>query len=127
VPSVRATAGRGETSGAEDKQQNGNSKAVYDQSLDRDSERLEEFTAINNHLREIIHFPAVDGRTLDLPALTRDGTIKPGILDAYTAARLGRALGLRAQMGPNRMRDKGLTDAIRVYIVKFHRNRIADA
>jgi len=59
--------------------------------------------------------------------LTRDGTIKPGILDAYTAARLGRALGLRAQMGPNRMRDKGLTDAIRTYIVKFYRNQIADA
>ena len=60
--------------------------------LDRDAERLQGFAAINNHLRGIIRFPAVDGRTLDLPTLTGDGIITPGIFDTYTAGRLGGAL-----------------------------------
>jgi glycosyl transferase, family 25 len=60
--------------------------------LDRRADRLRQFTAVNAHLREFVRFPAVDGRGLDAPALIGGGIIKPGILDTYTAARLGAAL-----------------------------------
>jgi hypothetical protein len=60
--------------------------------LDRHADRLREFASVNAHLPEVIRFPAIDGRSLDLSALVRGGIIKPGVLDTYTAARLGGAL-----------------------------------
>jgi len=60
--------------------------------LDRGAERLREFSAANRHLRKVVRFTAVDGSGLDLPGLVRSSTIKPGILETYTAARIGGAL-----------------------------------
>lgn len=60
--------------------------------LDRRADRLREFAALNAHLRNVIRFSAIDGQRLDIAALIREGTIRPGILNTYTAARLGGAL-----------------------------------
>lgn len=60
--------------------------------LDRHADRLRQFAAANAHLRDFVRFPAVDGRNLDVAGLIRNGIVKPGILDTFTAARLGSAL-----------------------------------
>jgi glycosyl transferase, family 25 len=65
---------------------------LYLINLDRAADRLREFAAVNARLSGFIRFPAVDGSGLDPAALTRSGIIDPGVLDTYTAARLGGAL-----------------------------------
>src|SRR5215217_5815365 len=60
--------------------------------LDPAADRLRAFSETNAHLREVARFPAVDGSGVDVPALVRSGKIKPGILDTYTAGRIGAAL-----------------------------------
>ena len=58
--------------------------------LDRSTERLALFQKRNAHLRNVIRFPAVDGRLLDRDDLLREGLITPDC--EYTAGALGCAL-----------------------------------
>jgi len=59
--------------------------------LDRSTDRLREFTEVNRHLRDIARWSAVDGNTLDLPALVQQGMIAPEIPNSYSKGSLGAA------------------------------------
>jgi glycosyl transferase, family 25 len=59
--------------------------------LDRSTDRLAEFTAMNGHLRDVRRFAAIDGASLSKPALVRNGTISEWIAAAYTNGHLGCA------------------------------------
>ena len=58
--------------------------------LDRSPDRLAQFRSRNAHLRNIVRFAAVDGRTLDREKLVQDGVITPDCM--YTDGALGVAL-----------------------------------
>jgi glycosyl transferase family 25 len=60
--------------------------------LDRSAERLAEFASTNRHLSGVERFSAVDGRSLDIPSLTRQGLVAEDILGMYTAGALGDAM-----------------------------------
>jgi glycosyl transferase, family 25 len=60
--------------------------------LDRSPDRLAEFTALNRHLREIGRWSAVDGSTLDLPALIEQGLVARDIPAGFSKGILGSAL-----------------------------------
>jgi GR25 family glycosyltransferase involved in LPS biosynthesis len=60
--------------------------------LDRTPERLAEFNRLNEHLGEVSRFRAVDGRTLDVDALTRIHLLHPSVVSSYTKGALGCAL-----------------------------------
>lgn len=57
--------------------------------LDRSKDRLEEFTRTNRHLSELSRFSAVDGRSLDLAALAKNGVVTADILTNYTLGGVG--------------------------------------
>jgi GR25 family glycosyltransferase involved in LPS biosynthesis len=59
--------------------------------LDRSTDRLAEFTATNGHLRDVRRFAAVDGASLNVPALVKSKTISAWIAAAYTKGALGCA------------------------------------
>lgn len=59
--------------------------------LDRSTDRLATFMALNGHLGEITRFPAIDGGGLDIPRLIRDGKIDQGVTQTYTRGALGSA------------------------------------
>jgi glycosyl transferase, family 25 len=59
--------------------------------LDRSTDRLREFLSVNRHLREIARWSAVDGSTLDIPALVQRGVIAPEVSNAYSKGSLGNA------------------------------------
>jgi len=58
--------------------------------LDRSTDRLAEFMAVNRHMANIQRFPAVEGSRIDRAGLIARGVIDP-TLD-YTAGALGNAL-----------------------------------
>lgn len=60
--------------------------------LDRTPDRMAEFTAANAHLTEVARFSAVDGNTLDVPALIQRGIVTAELARFYTRAALGNAL-----------------------------------
>jgi glycosyl transferase, family 25 len=61
--------------------------------LDRSTERLSRFQAINAHLPDVIRFPAVDGRKLDTESLIANGTIdRASATSHYTPGAIGAAL-----------------------------------
>jgi glycosyl transferase, family 25 len=60
--------------------------------LDRTPDRLREFLRINAHLMDLERFPAVDGLTLDLPALARRGEIDEPLLEIYTKGAVGNVM-----------------------------------
>jgi glycosyl transferase, family 25 len=62
--------------------------------LDRSKDRLTEFASANRHLAAVSRVPAVDGETLDLPSLVKQGLIADGLIakDFYTFGALGAAL-----------------------------------
>jgi glycosyl transferase family 25 len=62
--------------------------------LDRSPDRLAAFMSANAHLAAVSRFAAVDGRRLDLAALTRAGLIGEGLLhkDYYTIGAIGAAM-----------------------------------
>lgn len=60
--------------------------------LDRSTDRLREFTALNRHLREIGRWSAVDGSTLDLPSLIEQGLVAPDTPNQFSKGSLGSAL-----------------------------------
>lgn len=60
--------------------------------LDRSPDRLNEFLRVNGHLTELRRVSAVDGRTLDLRALTRQGLVTENILDNFTIGGIGAAM-----------------------------------
>jgi hypothetical protein len=47
--------------------------------LDRSQERLAEFKELNSHLTDVERFPAVDGYSLDIPALAQQGLVSSDI------------------------------------------------
>jgi glycosyl transferase family 25 len=57
--------------------------------LDRSADRLAEFMRVNDHLDEVCRVSAVDGSTLDLPALIHNGVIERGIAETYRRGGLG--------------------------------------
>ena len=59
--------------------------------LERSQARLAAFAARNRHVREISRFAAIDGQTLDVPTLVRNGLIEPAIADLYSKGALGCA------------------------------------
>ena len=64
---------------------------IYLINLDRSTDRLREFTAINTHLGVVRRFSAVDGAALSLPNLIERKLVEPGIGAFYTAGALGNA------------------------------------
>jgi glycosyl transferase family 25 len=60
--------------------------------LDRSPERLAQFKRRNGHLSDVSRFRAIDGKTLDVPALARQGVINKNILATYTWGALGCAM-----------------------------------
>jgi glycosyl transferase, family 25 len=58
--------------------------------LDRSTERLAEFNALNRHLTNVTRFAALDGRQADRHALMIEGVIGPGL--DYTDGALGNCL-----------------------------------
>jgi glycosyl transferase family 25 len=60
--------------------------------LDRSPDRLAEFTAANGHLTELTRFPAIDGRSLDIPWLVRNGIVTEDIGTHYNVGAVGAAL-----------------------------------
>jgi glycosyl transferase, family 25 len=60
--------------------------------LDRSTDRLAEFAALNAHLGEVLRFSAIDGHALDLSALVGAGLVTPDILDTYSLGALGCAM-----------------------------------
>jgi len=60
--------------------------------LDRSSDRLAEFKAVNAHLAQVSRFPAVDGSTLDIAALAARGLVAPDILTHYPLGAVGLAM-----------------------------------
>lgn len=62
--------------------------------LDRCRDRLVEFASVNRHLTAISRVPAVDGETLDVAALVKQGLIGEGLVarDYYTVGAVGAAL-----------------------------------
>jgi glycosyl transferase family 25 len=59
--------------------------------LDRSTDRLREFTAVNAHLGKVHRFPAVDGSALNLANLAERKLVEPGINASYTMGALGNA------------------------------------
>ena len=60
--------------------------------LDRNPARLEQFYRVNPHLSRVTRFSAVDGRLVDLAALTRRGLATADILQFQTPGGLGCSL-----------------------------------
>jgi glycosyl transferase, family 25 len=60
--------------------------------LDRTPDRLREFLQVNAHLTGLTRFPAVDGLTLDLPAMARRGEIDESLLEIYTQGAAGNVM-----------------------------------
>ena len=60
--------------------------------LDRSADRLRDFNAVNAHLGQVVRFPAVDGKTLDVPNLVQRGVVERGIDAFYSLGALGNAL-----------------------------------
>jgi glycosyl transferase, family 25 len=60
--------------------------------LDKSTDRLAEFIAVNGHLQQVGRWSAVDGSRLDIPALIRDRTIDKEIMRVYSKGSLGAAL-----------------------------------
>lgn len=60
--------------------------------LDRSPDRLAQFRSLNEHLKDVSRFRAVDGKTLDIEALLRDRLIHADVLPAYTVGALGCAM-----------------------------------
>lgn len=60
--------------------------------LDRSKDRLAEFKAVNGHLSELTRIPAIEERSIDLEALTRQGLVKDDILSMYPVGSLCHAL-----------------------------------
>jgi GR25 family glycosyltransferase involved in LPS biosynthesis len=67
---------------------------IYLLNLERSKGRLAEFASINRHLTAISRVPAVDGASLDIPALVQRGVIAEGLLtkDFYTVGAIGAAM-----------------------------------
>jgi GR25 family glycosyltransferase involved in LPS biosynthesis len=65
---------------------------LYCINLDRSPHRLAAFHDANRHLRDVTRFSAVDGRTLDLPALAQRGLAAPDILETQTPGGVGCSL-----------------------------------
>jgi glycosyl transferase family 25 len=59
--------------------------------LDRSTDRLREFTAVNDFLGPVHRFPAVDGAALSIPNLVERKLVEPGIRTFYTQGALGNA------------------------------------
>src|SRR5580704_6292377 len=57
--------------------------------LDRSTDRLAEFMSVNDHLDDVCRVSAVDGSTLNLPALIQNGVIERGIAETYRRGGLG--------------------------------------
>jgi GR25 family glycosyltransferase involved in LPS biosynthesis len=66
------------------------SEPVYVINLDRDTERLQSFLAVNERIDDFIHFPAIDGRLRDRETLRQEGIISQGL--PYYNGQLGCAL-----------------------------------
>lgn len=60
--------------------------------LDRSTDRLAEFKAVNSHLTEVTRVPAIDESRIDLQALAQQGLVKGDILSMYPIGALCRAL-----------------------------------
>ena len=60
--------------------------------LDRSPERLAEFKTLNAHLTNCERFPAIDGRTLDIPTLVEKGLVTADIVRDYTIGNVGAAM-----------------------------------
>ena len=63
---------------------------IYLINLDRSTERLAKFKKCNSHLRDVIRFPAIDGRLLDKEKLIKEGLMAPDC--DYKIGALGCAL-----------------------------------
>lgn len=64
--------------------------AIHLINLDRGIGRLEEFRKRNCHLKKVVRFPGVDGKSLDRNNLIKDGIIASDL--DYTAGSMGCAL-----------------------------------
>jgi GR25 family glycosyltransferase involved in LPS biosynthesis len=64
---------------------------IYLINLDRSTDRLREFGAVNAHLGSIHRFPAVDGSALSMPNLIERKLVEPGIGAFYSMGALGNA------------------------------------
>jgi GR25 family glycosyltransferase involved in LPS biosynthesis len=60
--------------------------------LDRNPERLAEFCNVNRHLTSVSRFPAVDGNSLQLDSLVREGLVTKDILSMFSVGALGCAM-----------------------------------
>jgi glycosyl transferase family 25 len=60
--------------------------------LDRSQDRLAEFASINRHLTSASRIAAVDGQTLDIPAIARNGLVTADILSTYPVGAVGYAM-----------------------------------
>ena len=77
--------------------------------LDRTPDRLAEFHRRNGHLEEVSRFRAVDGRTVDIGALTRIHLLHPSVVSTYTKGALGCALSHLALWDRAVTRDEDIT------------------
>jgi glycosyl transferase, family 25 len=77
--------------------------------LDRTPDRLAEFHRLNPHLSEVSRFRAVDGRTLDVSALTSIRLIERSIAFTYTKGALGCALSHLALWEKAIAKDEAVT------------------
>lgn len=90
------------------------SPPIYLINLDRSTERLAEFRQRNAHLREVIRFPAIDGRMLDRESLVADSIVTRDC--TYTAGALGCGLShialWKKAIGENRTISIAEDDAV---------------
>lgn len=62
--------------------------------LERSPDRLAEFRSANTHLESVVRFPGVDGKTLDIAELERQGILGSDLVspDFYTIGAVGAAM-----------------------------------
>jgi len=64
--------------------------------LDRSTDRLAEFKAVNSHLAEVTRIPAIEEQRIDIQSLTQQGLVKGDILSMYPIGAVCQALSHRA-------------------------------
>jgi glycosyl transferase, family 25 len=69
---------------------------VHFVNLDRSTDRLAEFKAVNAHLAEVTRIPAIEEHRIDIQALTQQGLVHGDILSMYPIGAVCQALSHRA-------------------------------